>query len=448
MVKKWLLKEENLMKMRFKKVVSMLLMVAVFTTSEAVVSDETTAEAAVIYINVDAFAKSIAEAIGLEPISGTQDSQYVNALIEKGIIKDGDFSSYTDYLTRTDIAVLLNRADEFLYGDNLDANLVNSTLEKRISDIKSIKEPKRIDVVKCYLKGFIKGYSNGSYSTDRAFKGSSKISKTGALECIKLIKDKSLRAKISPDGQLIRTTKLPKYASKYPYILASYPNSYYDWKFIYEGVTRTEYNKVTKRMEDVPYVYLTDYASPAELDKMTRIDNYTEVKKERLDTWVNKVKTHMESIFNVDYRSIDEEWINTVLSVNYTYGYWGMEDQTRTRLETFVKNMKENHTIVESDKVAVDGSSLYFFDEEYYLRVYVRYRILSSEMQYKIEHIYETNNIFYTGYPIAFKEFDLGEWKECCFDVALANYKDGERENLGVLYAIVIEQYFTERKIK
>ncbi len=398
------------------------------------------------YITVTDFAKALAAEIGLSPISGEHSSGYVNALLDKGIIEEGDFSSYSGYLSRTDLAVLINRTDEYLYGDTLDPKLVQIGLEKRISDIKKIKASKRTDVVKCYLKGMIKGYSNGTYSDSREYRGSRKITKSSALSCIKMLKNKSLRARISPDGQLIRTTNLPKYAKKYPYILASYPNSYYDWQFHYEGMTRTRYNPDTGKEEVIPFVYLEEYASPADVDKTTEIDNFAEVKNEKSDLWVEKVKTHMNSIFNVDYRTIDEDWINTVLSVDYTYGYRGMEDQTKSRLEKYAQKVKDNKTIIESSKIAVDGSSLYFFDGDYFLRVYVKYRIVSSETTYTPREGYETNNLFYTNYPVSFISFDIGEWKECCFDVALTSYT---HENIyGIYHAIIFEQHYTDCKIK
>ena len=392
------------------------------------------------YITVTDFAKALAAEIGLSPISGEHSSGYVNALLDKGIIEEGDFSSYSGYLSRTDLAVLINRTDEYLYGDTLDPKLVQIGLEKRISDIKKIKASKRTDVVKCYLKGMIKGYSNGTYSDSREYRGSRKITKSSALSCIKMLKNKSLRARISPDGQLIRTTNLPKYAKKYPYILASYPNSYYDWPFYYEGITRTRYNPNTGREEEIPLVYLKDYASPADVDKTTEMDNFAEMKKEQLDSWVDKVKIHMESIFNVDYRAIDDGWIDKVLSVHYTYGYFAGEDQTKSRLEKYVQKVKENKTIVESSKIALDGSSLYFYDGMYILRVYVKYRIISSKTTYKPREGYDTNNIFYTSYPICLNAFDLGEWKECCFDITLANYTS--EDNLGVYRAIIFEPHY------
>ncbi len=406
-------------------------------------------EAATTNISVGYFSKLLGKEIGITAKDNTNIS-YVNALMEKGIIKEGDFLSYTDWLTRGDAMLLLNRADEYLYGDNLDPELVQTAIDKRISDISKVKENKRADVVKAYLKGYVKGYSNGEYSTDRLMKVEDKISKSAALGYLKMIKKKSLRSKISPDGQLIRTTNLPKSADKYPYILASYPNEYYDWEFLYQGATRTRYNPVAGRMEDVPYVYLEEYSSPVDIDKMTRIENFSEVKNEMLDIWVNKVRVHMENIFNVDYRTINQDWIDTVAAANYTYGYWGMEDQTRARLEKYIVKMKKNMTKIESSKISVDGSSLYYFNGDYYLRVYVRYRINSSKDIYKSKEFYEEidNNLIYTSYPISFNDFELGEWKECCFDVALTNYKIEDRKNIGIFRAIIAEKFYTDRKIK
>lgn len=439
------------MKMNLRKRgISLFLAIAIcFTLAPMIPAKE--ADATSKYISVGLFCRFLAKELGVSPLNGSTNMAYVNALIEKGLIKDSDFTSYTDWLTRGDALVLLSRADEFLYGDTLDAVLVQTTLEKRISDITKVTESKRTDVAKGYLKGFLKGSSNGLYSTDRELKVNAKITRAGSLSCIKMLKDKSKRAKISPDGQLIRTTNLPKYAKNYPYILSSYPNAYYDWKFFYEDVTRSTYNETTGKMEKKPYVYLEEYASPADVDKTTRIENFPEVKKELLDTWVNKATTHMECIFNVDYRTIDEEWIDKMASADYTYGYWGMEDQTRINLEKYIEKVKKNKTIIESKKIATDGSSLYYFDGRYYLRFYVKYRIVSSSKNYETGEYYEfkDNNLFYTTWPICLnKKAKISEWRECYFDVELTNYTKEERQNLGAFCALIVEPYYTKGKIK
>lgn len=394
------------------------------------------------YIKPEEFIKSLVKELKL-PVDN--DNSYVDAAIKAGIVKEDD--KFSSYLTRAEAAVLLNRADEYLYGDTLDPELVTLALEKRISDIKSIDENMRLDVVKCYLKGFIKGYSNGKYSTDREFRGNSKISRTGALDTVKMLKNKSLRAKISPDGQLIRTTKLPKYADKYPYILASFPNEYYDWKFRFEDATREKYDYDLGKFVEVPLKRYEDYAYPTEMDKTTNIKNFSEIRDQNIDIWVEKARVHLETIFNADYRTIDDEWVETLLKTDYQYGYSVVSNKKRENIESYVKRMKENKTIVESDIIALDKSSLYFYNGDYYFRVYVKYRIKSSKMVY--ENVpYQNNNLIYTRDLLWFKNFNTGEWRECCFDIALTAYEDRDKGNLGVLYALLREPFYIERKIK
>ena len=404
-------------------------------------TEPTESSAATKYIGMEEFVGYIVKELNIPVDNGS----YLDAAIKVGIVKEDD--NFSSNLTRAEVAVLLNRADEYLYGDTLDQELVNLALEKRISDINSIDKNKRIDVVKCYLKGFIKGYSNGDYSTDREFRGNKKITRKGALDTIKMLKDKSLRAKTSPDGQLIRTTKLPKYASKYPYILASYPNEYYDWKFQFECMTRQTYDKDLQKFVDVPYIHYEDYAFPFEMDKTTHIENFPEIRDQHIDTWFEKAKVHLETIFNADYRTIDDEWVETLLKTDYQYGYSILKDKQRERIEDYVKRMKDNKTIVESDVIALDKSTLYLSDGHYILRAYVKYRVLSSDMVY--ENIpYQNNNLIYTRDFLCFDNYKMGEWRESCFDIALTSYADRDKGNLGVVYAMLIEPFYTERKIK
>lgn len=81
----------------------------------------------------------------------------------------------------------MNRTDEFLYGDTADEELVQRIIKERISDIKSMKSAKREDVAKAFLKGYMKGFSNGEYSTNRKLKANNYFVKTDALRCIKML---------------------------------------------------------------------------------------------------------------------------------------------------------------------------------------------------------------------------------------------------------------------
>lgn len=400
------------------KIVSLILSLILCTTLTNMIYPADVS-AGTSFISVNEFIKRVVNELNL-----TKKKDYIETAVDVGIIKEGEFSTYTKNLTRTDAAIILNRADEYLYGDKLSPELVKMALEKRISDIKDVKSTKRLDVAKCYLKGYIEGYSNGSYSTNRAFKGNSKISKDSALKCIKMLKNKSLRAKISPDGQLIRTTNLPKNAKSYPYILASYPNEYYEKSFAYEGVTQRINGKI------VPMKNIEDYASPKDVDKTEILKNNKNLKKENLNTWVEKSLLHTSLIFNVNYKSIGKEWSEKLLTTHYYFKTDGYEDIVKEEIRDYIKSMKKNKVIIDCNKVAVDGSSLYFFDGSYYLRAYVRYRIVSCSVSPNLDSIFghPYNNVLFSRMTVDLRGYSLGKWEEGYFDISLSrgfnSYKD------------------------
>jgi hypothetical protein len=366
------------------------------------------------------------------------------------IIREGEFSSYDEKITRGDAMVILSRADEYLNSTQIASELVQIAIDKRISDIGKVTEVKRVDVAKAYLKGFMKGYSNGAYCTNRELKVTKKITKEGALSCIAMLKDKSKRAKISPDGQLIRTKNLPKYAKYYPFILESFSNAYYDWKFMFEGQGRRDPQTGVK----TPYENIKDYAAPVDIDKITDFENFKEVRERNLDTWVNKVRTYLECVFNVDYRTIDDKWVEKIMTADYTYGDEDYARQTREELYNYITYMKANKTIVESSEISVEGTTLYYFKGRYYLRTHIKYRIVSSNIKKNVD--VETlllekpfNSILFTKIPVVdLKNFSVGTWREGYFDVDLSRYSTSQGEDLGVFYAYLNDNYYGERRVK
>jgi hypothetical protein len=407
-------------------------------------------QAASNYITIKAFINSLVVRLDL-PINQNFDEPYIMAAADAKLLIGGDFSGdLAGHLTRTDAAVLLNNVDEYLHGGNIvEAKLLEVILNKRISDIKKVDSGKREAVAKCFAKGIIKGFGNGEYSQDREFRGSQKVTESTAKELIDLVFNPSKRAKISPDGQLIRTTNLPKYAEYYPYILASFPNAYYDWKFDYEGQVKRdpETNEVT------PYKNIVEYAAPVDIDKIKDFDNFKEVKEEYLDLWVDKVQTYMGCVFNADYRTIDDEWVNKVLSTDYGYNDENKRNNTKKDILKYVSDMKKNKTIVESSQIAVDGSSLYFYKGSYYLRTYVKYRINSSNIKPGADAdtlIYENpyGKILYTNAsPVCLSNFKNGQWKEGYFDVEMGWVYRKEPNNIGIYEVVFDELWYEKRRV-
>ncbi len=396
-----------------KKVLATVIMSAMLIALFQNINSKT-AEAAEIYMTVEDYSKAIANEI---KVAAVNDS-YAEGLKAVGIIREGEFSSYSKNITRGDALVILSHADDYLNGTQVTSELIQTAIDKRISDIGKVADVKRDDVAKAYLKGFMKGYSNGAYCTDRELKVTKKITKEGALSCIAMLKDKSKRAKISPDGQLIRTKNLPKTAKNYPYILESFPNEYYDWKFRYEGVTTYVNNKVVEMIDGV------DYAAPVDVNKITFYGDMAAIRAERMEKWINDAKVYFNNVLNVDYRTIDESWIDRMIETNDAFRY--AENMWRISLERYVKKMKENKTIVECKQVDIDPSSLYFFDS-LYLRVHVKFRVVSTSVSLNMaaDTLHETeahNSILYSPYFVNIRKTELGEWQDRYYEVSLDQY--------------------------
>ena len=422
--------------MRNRSKSMLVVLLSVFACMLLVFTVPKKADAASKFITVEEFAKEIADKLIIGPVTGKEKSGYVNALLELGIIKDGEFKSYTKEITRGEAAALINRADEYLYGDTLDPKLVELALEKRISDINKAKKSFREDIVKCYLKGFIKGYSNGAYSSDREFRVNSRITRSGALNCLKMLRDKTLRAKLSPDGQLLRTSNLPEKADMYPYILASYPNEYYDRRFIFEGAT------IRRGGEDPrPMILGEDYAPPSHIRETTRYNNFATAMDNYLDTWVDRAVTYLEQVLNVDYRTIDDEWYEEVYK---TFGNSPTVVISDEKFEKYKEDVKKTKTIIETEIVACDGSSLHFWFGQYYLRAYVKYRIVSCNVPNDYtDGIYLFSKrpynavVFSPNDYVNLSGYEVGEWRERFISVRLSTYKFTDGEDFGVQSAFI-----------
>lgn len=378
-----------------------LLAIVILATAIIMPTQEPTAASATTtkYMKVNTFIKHLVQTIDLQ-VDITVKTPYIAAALKAGIVIEGEFTDYNSYITRTDAAVLINRADEYLHSDKVDKKLLKIILDKRISDIKNVPEEKREAVAKVYAKGIIKGYSNGNYTQDRSFKGNDNITAAGAMSAIKLVKNTANRSKISQDGQLIRTTNLPKNADKYEYILASFPNKFYEKKFRfmfskqYENGTRNrEYYAYPVEMKNRTFKTWTDeWAFTIERDKYQ-------------DKWVAMAEEYLNYVFNVDYRTIDDEWISGLASLYVNSGI-DYEDDIKTY---YLNQMKENKVIIESSLISVEPSTLYE-DTNYCIRAYVRYRITAKDINVK------QNKLLYSQYP-QLENLKNGEWRTGIFDI-------------------------------
>ncbi|WOO35095.1 S-layer homology domain-containing protein [Anaerocolumna sp. AGMB13020] len=353
-------------------------------------------------IKIYNFIKLLVPAVGLEADT-TANSPYLKAALAAGIVKEGDFKDYKADLTRVDAAVLLNRADEYLNGDKVDPELLAVILEKRISDIKKIPAGKREAVGKVYAKGLIVGKSNGMYIQNRAFNGYDYLTTADAKKVVSLLTNTKGRAKLSPDGQLIRTTNLPKNAKSYPYILEAFPNSFYEMKYQYQLATYT-----WKPVEG------KDYASSA---KITTAMDSLEIDKTGMciyvDDWMKKVENNLKYRLNVDYRTINSTWVNNLRSTYFVYKNESSNKKTTDDIKEYMNYVKKNQIVIKSSVISVEPSSLYF-DQSYRVRAYVKFKI-SFPGEKKVQE-----DLFFARQTIYLPGLSRDKWFEGIYDIELA----------------------------
>lgn len=361
----------------------------------------------------------------------TEKVPYIAAALREGIIKEGEFSSYKVKVTYQDAAVIACRTEELLHGRTYDESLYSQIKnKKRISDLNKIIKSKQSSVIKVFSKGIMIGFSNGRYSHSRQFKGAENIPlSTAKLICNRTV-NKSKRRKLSPDGQLIRETNLPKSvknknapvpsedlpyvvkgtpsAKDYPYILESFPNDFYQKSFDYQN---TRYG--AKPVE------LVKYASPAKLTQMNH-NGYKmdDVLAANLDTWVNKIETNLEKRLNVDYRTIDNDWMNDLRKTYFIYDDANMDKYQTTEIKNYMKVIKKNKVIV-TGKVSVESSTLYRSGTGYYMRAFVKFKIVSgnnlnAEKDAIFGHVYLPN-------------FKKGVWYKRYIDIRLGSNNGGSK---------------------
>lgn len=264
------------------------------------------------------------------------------------------------FLTYQRAAQMLRRADDLLNGAKYDADFYDRVVSYgRISDRKkaSNKQMKK-DLTICFIKGIMIGKSNGKYSQSRKLSPKSKVLLSDANLFIKRLKNKKSRIKLTWDGQVTRKTNLPKNYKQFPYILASFPNSFYEIKFKYDNC-------------------LDGRPSAAANPKETQTGK---VYKELLSNWENweqVIATNLKCRLNYNYKSTDfNKWARTLCET-----YSGSSELVMPEIKAYRRWAKAAKTKIKSSKIVVEPSGLYCSDTaDYYLRCLVRFRVDAKQV--------------------------------------------------------------------
>lgn len=392
------------MKNLMKRVVLLTLVIVISLSSSTIM----TVRASSKNITIGEYIELLMKAMKVT-IKETEDETYIEAAVSTGVLKTVDEFKVENEMTRAECAVLTNRADIYVNGVSADTKTFDEIKDhKRISDLSKISKEYRDDVVQVFGKGIIVGYTNGQYTQNRAFKGSNKITYNGAKEVIKKITNKKLRGVMSPDGQLTRTTNLPCNAKEYEYILASFPNKFYEMMFRYEWGMRN--NK---------WVEYHDYCVPAKIKTMPfEISGYKGTAKEtqdmldkNLDMWIDKIETNLRCRFNVDYRTIGQKWYKEIRGSYCDYTYEKYNQDLKDELNAYIQDVKKNKVVIKSEMISVEPSTLYY-NGGFYIRCYVKFKVTSANNM-------SGTLVFGQGDNVYFKNLMKNKWHEGYYDISI-----------------------------
>lgn len=392
------------MKNLMKRVVLLILVMVLAIPSSTVMAEKASSK----NITIGEYIELLMKAMKVT-LNETENQTYITAAVSTGVLKTVGEFKVEEEMTRTECAVLTNRADIYANGVTADTKIFDEIKDhKRISDLSKISKEYRDDVVQVFGKGIIVGYTNGKYTQDRAFKGSNKITYNGAKAIIKKITNKKLRSVMSPDGQLTRTTKLPCNAKEYEYILASFPNKFYEMMFQYEWEMSN--NKpdlyrnycIPAKIKNKPFVISAYEGTAKETQEM--LDKY-------LDMWVEKIKTNLKLRFNVDYRTIDQRWYKDIRSSYCDYSYEKYNQKLKDELNTYIAAVKKNKVIIKSDSISVEPSTLYYSDR-YYIRCYVKFKVTSAANM-------NGTLVFSPDDNVSFRSLKKNEWHQGYYDISI-----------------------------
>lgn len=399
------------------------------------------------YVTREKMIEMIVKELGVK-INKTSSQPYIEAAKKIGLITEKTFTKYNANASKIDVAILLVRADEYLNGETIPNSLMKEIIEQRISDIGKVKKVLQPYLAKAYALGYIKGNSNGLYSKNRKFNPNNKVTVTYAKQLVSFINDKGKRHEISPDGQLIRITNLPEFAEYYPYILASFPNDYYDWEFMF-----MKFENDDGPMYGTKYlVNGFDYVSPADFKNYKNGEKVFSYGIRELisaeeahiicaEAWEAKTYEYLNAAFNVDYRTLkgDSEWYSTILKTHAT----SETDKSNVKklLDKYVDDAIKNKTIVKSSIVAVDKSTIYTDPSGIYIRAYVKFCIESSKDNSRLSR----SPIIFTRYNDPdIEDIKINEWRNCYINISVS-ISNGE---CNIREAVINDYFHDKRTVK
>lgn len=332
----------------------------------------------------------------------------------KPVLKEGEFKHRSEAICYADAAILIRRADEMLHGkDKFKKSVYQEVVEKkRLVGLAGTNSKQKKALRICFAQGIMPGTSNGSYSQSRTIVAKNKLTTSDAHGYLVRLKQKSKRLKLSPDGQVIRTSNLPKNYKKFPYILASFPNQFYESPFEYKYYTpKLKKNK--------------GYYDPKDIRKAPFYLGGTmeQVLDQYLDKWCDKVETNLKTRFSFDYQKSGKNWINTLRKSYVVYNDAELDKPQTDAIKKYVKLAKKNKVKLTCGKVVVEPSTIYDCSGSSYIRTYVTFKVNCNTL-YSADSNKQNEVIF--GNTVKFHGLKKNKWYTAVLDIKLSLSAHGD----------------------
>ena len=286
---------------------------------------------------------------------------------------------------------------------------------KRIADLNKIPKVKRNAVIACYQKGIFVGDGAKLYNPSVKLGTNLYITKKQGKMITKRVLGEEwggVRRELTPDGQLIRTTNLPKKAKLYDYVVDSLPNYFYDAKFSWE------------KSENKLPVY---FPRNVERSMMEDSDNVA-IQKNRF-ILADRVKKSLEVRMNVDYRTVNDAWVKKASRIYHgetgTKADQGWIDWINS---VYLPAMKKNKVIIKSKKIVVDPWSLHINkDSSLTYRCYAEFTTWAEKEAY--EEGKQDDLLFLCNRKMHLPMLENGKTVKLVFDISLGHSSDAISKN-------------------
>ena len=339
-------------------------------------------------------------------------------------------------VSRAEAICMINQIDWYYRGDfEEEDKYTNIARYQRLGDLSKYNFEMQRNLMEAYGKGIVVGTSKGIYTGQRELELKNGMTKAAFKKMKARLLEPKKRREISFDGQVIRTTNLPKNYKSFPYVLEGYPNSFYEMAFMYQ---RTMYSK--KPVIGDQYIPPVDMANKKYMDQ----DTLKLLKKQ-----YSVIERNLWLKLNYDYRTCKKKWREELAK---TYCYLGGEEEYQGKLErikAYQKAAQKNHVILKADVVVAEPGTLYYsIMGDYNVRCYVKFKVISADFIPTVESRRQNEIIF--GSSVGISGLKENKTIAFCFDSFLYPYGDGvmEEKKLGIEWDRLGDDIYRTKKWK